>query len=249
MLNLIKKNSQLILGFIFFFTALFFFNKQIDLYLYLIAYAFVARKVVLKAIKNILKGQMLDENFLMAIASIVAFLIGEYAEGVAVMLFYAVGGLTEEYALNRSKSNISQLLNLKPEFANIKVNNVIKRVLPSAVNKGDVIVVKPGEKIPLDGLIVRGNTTVDASMLTGESLPVNRGIDEEVFSGTVNIDGVIEVRVTEIFENSTVAKIMQMVQQASENKAQTEKFITKFAKVYTPLVVILAALIALVRHY
>lgn len=230
-----------------FFTAIFTkFDQIIDLGIYIAAYLLVSRSVIKSAFKSIFKGRMLDENFLMAIASIVAFGIGEYAEGVAVMLFYAVGQLTEDYAINRSKRSISKLLDLRPDFANIKTKDGIKKVAPSQVSIGDIIVVKPGERIPLDGIVVSGDTLIDSAMLTGESLPVAAGIDSDVYSGTINMNAVIEIKVIKLFADSAVSKILSMVQKANENKAVTEKFITKFAKVYTPLVVVGAVLLAIV---
>ena len=235
------------IAFVLFFTAILTkFDETIDLGIYIVAYLLVSRGVIKSAFKSVFKGKMLDENFLMAIASIVAFGIGEYAEGVAVMLFYAVGQLTEEYAINRSKRSISKLLDLRPDFANIKTKDGIKKVAPSQVKIGDIIVVKPGEKIPLDGIVIKGDTFIDSAMLTGESLPVEAGIDSEVYSGTINMNAVIEIKVIKIFADSAVSKILSMVQKANENKAVTEKFITKFSKVYTPLVVVGAVLLAII---
>ena len=203
-----------------FFTAIFTkFDQIIDLGIYIVAYLLVSRRVIKSAFKSVFKGRMLDENFLMAIASIVAFGIGEYAEGVAVMLFYAVGQLTEEYAINRSKRSISKLLDLRPDFANIKTKDGIKKVDPSQVSIGDIIVVKPGERIPLDGIIISGDTLIDSAMLTGESLPAVAGIDSEVYSGTINMNAVIEIKVIKLFADSAV---------------------------YTPLVVVGAVLLAIV---
>lgn len=221
-------------------------DQTIDLGCYIVAYLLVSRSVIKSAFKSIFKGRMLDENFLMAIASIVAFGIGEYAEGVAVMLFYAVGQLTEDYAINRSKRSISKLLDLRPDFANVKTKDGIKKVAPSQVSIGDIIVVKPGERIPLDGIVISGDSLIDSAMLTGESLPVAAGIDSEVYSGTINMNAVIEIKVIKSFADSAVSKILSMVEKANENKAVTEKFITKFAKVYTPLVVVGAVLLAIV---
>jgi len=236
-----------VISFILFFTAILTgFSKSVDLGLFIVAYLFISRDVIKAAIRGVAKGQMLDENFLMSIASIVAFLIGEYAEGVAVMLFYAVGQLTEEYAINRSKGSISKLLDLRPDFANVKTASGIRTVDPSSVNIGDILVIKPGEKVPLDGVVTMGNTLIDSAMLTGESLPVSTGLEDEVYAGTINMNAVIEVKVTKSFSESAVSKILSMVQKANENKATTEKFITKFAKVYTPLVVVIAALLAIV---
>ena len=235
------------ISFILFFTAILTgFSKSVDLGLFIVAYLLISRDVIKAAIRGVAKGQMLDENFLMSIASIVAFLIGEYAEGVAVMLFYAVGQLTEEYAINRSKGSISKLLDLRPDFANVKTLSGIRTVDPSSVNIGDILVIKPGEKVPLDGVVTMGNTLIDSAMLTGESLPVSTGLEDEVYAGTINMNAVIEVKVTKSFSESAVSKILSMVQKANENKATTEKFITKFAKVYTPLVVVIAALLAIV---
>lgn len=242
----LKKNLQLIIAFIVFFYAIFTpYKESVDLALFLIAYILIARNVLKSAVKSVTHGKMLDENFLMAIASIVAFLIGEYAEGVAVMLFYRVGQLTEDYALNRSKRSISKLLDLKPDFAHVKRGGLVT-VNPSLVKKGEIILVKPGEKIPLDGRVIQGTSSVDSAMLTGEALPVSVEVDSEVYAGTINISNVLEIEVKSTFDNSAVSKILQMVQKANENKAETEKFITKFAKIYTPLVVIGAALLTLI---
>lgn len=230
-----------------FFTALLgSFDRNLTLGLYVIAYVLVSYKVIFKAIKNVFKGNMLDENFLMAIASIVAFAIGEYAEGVAVMLFYAVGQKTEEYAVNRSKNSISALLDLRPDYAYLKTQFGVKEVSPMDVKVGDVLVVKPGERIPVDGQVIKGHSQVDAAMLTGESLPQEVDVNSNVYSGTINMTAVIEMTVTKLFADSAVSKILKMVQHANDNKANTEKFITKFAKVYTPIVVLSALLIATV---
>jgi len=246
-MKFLVDNIKLVLSFILFFVAIFTkLPDKVDLGLYIVAYLLVSTNVLKSAVKSVVKGRMLDENFLMAIASIVAFLIGEYAEGVAVMLFYAVGHITEEYAINRSKKSISSLLDLRPDFANVMRQGKLVQLNPSQVNIGEIIVIKPGEKVPLDGIVVKGSTSIDTAMLTGESLPVNVDVDAEVYSGTINIDGVIEVKVLRIFSESAVSKILSMVQKANENKATTEKFITKFAKVYTPLVVVGAVLISIV---
>jgi Cd2+/Zn2+-exporting ATPase len=245
--SILFKNTELFISFAFFFFAIFTpFSRSVDLALFLVAYVLIARDVIKSAVKNVLKGQMLDENFLMSIASIVAFIIGEYAEGVAVMLFYRVGQLTEDYALNRSKNSIAELLDLKPDFANVKTLTGTRKVSPDEVKVNDVLVVKPGEKIPLDGLVLTGTSDVNTAMLTGESLPVSVKENSEVYSGTINLSGVLEVKVLRNFANSAVSKILNMVKKAGENKAKTEKFITRFAKVYTPLVVVFAALIALI---
>lgn len=245
--SFLEKNMQLIFAFIIFFYGI--FSKHTgttELIIFLLAYILIARSVIITAIKNIFKGNMLDENFLMAIASIVAFILGDFAEGVAVMLFYRVGQLTEDYALNKSKKSISALLDIKPDFANLKTKEGLKIVDPNKVNVGDTIVIKPGEKVPLDGVVLTGESTVDTAMITGESLPSRIEAKSNVYSGTMNISAVIEVEVTKTFANSTVSKILQLVEKANFKKAKTEKFITKFAKVYTPVVVIAAGLLALV---
>ena len=246
-MKFLNDNLKLLLSFILFFVAIFTkLPDQVDLGLYIVAYLLVSTNVLKAAVKSVVNGRMLDENFLMAIASIVAFLIGEYAEGVAVMLFYAVGHITEEYAINRSKKSISSLLDLRPDFANVMRQGKLVQLSPNQVEIDEIIVIKPGEKVPLDGIVVKGSTSIDTAMLTGESLPVNVDVDAEVYSGTINIDGVIEVKVLRLFNESAVSKILSMVQKANENKATTEKFITKFAKVYTPLVVVGAVLISIV---
>lgn len=233
----IKRNYKLILSFIIFFTALFgSFNEWVKLGLYISAYLLVATNVLKLAISGIGKGQMLDENFLMSIASIVAFGIGESAEGVAVMLFYAVGQLTEEYAVNRSKRSISSLLDLRPDYANLKRGFETIQVDPSEVQIGDITVIKPGERIPLDGIVIKGNTQIDAAMLTGESLPVDAGVDQEVYSGTINVSSVIEVRVNKIFADSAVSKILKMVQKPMKIKQKQKSSLQNLLKyIHRPL--------------
>jgi len=240
-----KENWQLGLSFIVFFYGLISgIENQPRFLVFAFAYGLIAKKVLTDAVKGVLKGRMLDENFLMGIASIVAFAIGEYAEGVAVMLFYQVGQMAEHYALNRSKKSISALLDIKPVFANIKTPFGVKKVNPEDVNIGNIILVKAGEKIPLDGTVISGNSSLDTSAITGESLPAAVEMDSVVYSGSINLSAVIEIRVEKDFKNSTVSKILELVEKTNQNKAKTEKFITKFAKVYTPIVVLSAVLIA-----
>lgn len=240
-----KENWQLGLSFIIFFYGLISgLENQPRFFVFGFAYVLIARSVLTDAVKGVLKGRMLDENFLMGIASIVAFAIGEYAEGVAVMLFYQVGQMVEHYALNRSKKSISALLDIKPVFANIKTDFGVKKVSPEDVNIGDIILVKVGEKIPLDGTVILGNSSLDTSAITGESLPATVEMDSVVYSGSINLSAVIEIRVEKDYENSTVSKIIELVEKTNQNKAKTEKFITRFAKVYTPIVVLAAVLIA-----
>lgn len=231
---------------IFFFALLTKFSNTVDLILYLSAYVLIARTIVFDAVKSLVKGRMMDENFLMALATLVAFAIGEYAEGVAVMLFYRVGMLTEDYALNRSKSNISKLLDLKPDLARLKTDQGLVEVHPEHVDVESILIVRPGEKIPLDGQIILGASSLDTAMLTGESLPRSVEVGDEVLAGTVNLEGVIEIKVLKSYDDSAVSKILNLVREANSNKAVTEKFITKFAKIYTPLVVVAAALLALI---
>jgi Cd2+/Zn2+-exporting ATPase len=240
-----KENWQLGLSFVVFFYGLISgLENQQNFFVFAIAYGLVARNVLADAVRGVFKGRMLDENFLMGIASIVAFAIGQYAEGVAVMLFYQVGLMAEHYALNRSKNSISALLDIKPVFANIKTPFGVKKVTPGDVNIGDIIVVKAGEKIPLDGTVVSGDSSLDTSAITGESMPAAVEMDSLVYSGSINLSAVIEIRVEKSHENSTVSKILELVGKANQNKAKTEKFITRFAKVYTPVVVAAAVLIA-----
>lgn len=218
----------------------------IELPLFIISYLIIGGDVLLKALRNIIRGQAFDENFLMSIATVGAFAIGEYPEGIAVMLFYQVGELFQSLAVNRSRKSISDLMDIRPEYATLKVGNETKRVSPDDVNVGDLILVKPGEKIPLDGLIVEGNSMVDTSALTGESVPREVEAGNEVLSGFMNTNGVLTIQVTKIYGESTVAKILDLVQNASSRKAPTEKFITKFARYYTPVVVVIAALLAVI---
>ncbi|WP_339317801.1 heavy metal translocating P-type ATPase [Paenibacillus sp. FSL R10-2734] len=218
----------------------------VELLIFLAAYLIVGGEVVWQAVKNIIRGQVFDENFLMALATIGAFAIGEYPEGVAVMLFYQIGELFQGLAVNRSRRSITALMDIRPEFAYLKLGNDLKRVSPEEVAIGDVIVVKPGEKVPLDGTILEGSAMMDTSALTGESVPRSAGPGSAVLSGFINRNGVITMQVTQTFGESAVSKILELVQNASSNKAKTENFITKFARAYTPIVVITAVLLAVV---
>lgn len=217
-----------------------------ELIVFLISYIIVGGEIVLKALKNITRGQIFDENFLMSIATIGAFAIGEFPEGVAVMLFYQVGELFQDIAVNRSRKSIAALMDIRPDYANLKVGNEIKKVSPEEVSIGDMIIVKPGEKIPLDGKVIEGNSMVDTSALTGESVPREVEAGNDILSGCINKNGVLTIEVTKEFGESTVAKILDLVQNASSKKAPTENFITKFARYYTPVVVIAALLLAVV---
>ncbi|KAI7261996.1 hypothetical protein KC345_g9585 [Hortaea werneckii] len=217
-----------------------------ELLIFLAAYLIVGGEVVLSAARNIIRGQVFDENFLMALATIGAFAIGEYPEGVAVMLFYQVGELFQGMAVNRSRRSITALMDIRPEFAYLKEGGNLRKVSPEEVAVGDSIVVKPGEKVPLDGIILEGSAMMDTSALTGESVPRSTQPGSQVLSGFINRNGVVTIEVTKDFGESAVSQILELVQNATNNKAKTENFITKFARAYTPVVVITALLLAVV---
>ena len=212
---------------------------------FLVSYLVIGGDVLLSAFKNILNGQVFDENFLMAIATVGAFAIGEYPEGVAVMLFYQLGELFQGIAVNNSRKSIVSLMDIRPDYANIKVGEGIKKVSPEEIKVGEIIVVKPGEKVPLDGKIVKGVSTFDTSALTGESLPREAKAGDDVLSGFINKNGLIEIQVAKIFSESTVSKILYLMENAGSKKSKTENFITKFARYYTPVVVITALIVAI----
>lgn len=213
---------------------------------FITAYLIAGWKVITKAITNIFRGQIFDENFLMTIATIGAFAIDEMAEGGAVMLFYVVGELFQDIAVNRSRKSIKSLLEIKPDYANLKINGEIKKVSPESVNVGDYIIVKAGEKIPLDGKITEGTSFVDTSALTGESVPRKVNINDAVLAGMINQSGLLTIKVTKVFGESSISKILELVENATSKKAQTEKFITTFASYYTPIVVFGALLLAVI---
>ena len=212
---------------------------------FLVSYFIIGGDVLVSAVKNILRGQVFDENFLMAIATIGAFAIGEYPEGVAVMLFYQLGELFQGIAVNNSRKSIIALMDIRPDYANLKTDTEIKKVNPDEIKVADIIVVKPGEKVPLDGKIITGNSTFDTSALTGESLPREAKTGDIVLSGFINKTGLVEIEVTKVFSESTVSKILDLVENSSSKKSKTENFITKFAKYYTPVVVITALIMAI----
>jgi len=214
--------------------------------LHLIPYLIIGYDILWKAIRNISHGQVFDENFLMVIATFGAFFVGEYLEAVAVMLFYQTGELFQSYAVGKSRRAISAMMDICPEYANLEEDGVLTEVDPDDVEIGSVIVVKPGERVPLDGVVLGGSSLLDTTALTGESVPRSIGVGDEIISGCVNGSGTLRVRVTKEFEDSTVAKILELVENASSKKAKTEKFITKFAKYYTPLVTIGAVLLAVI---
>ncbi|MEW9079607.1 MAG: heavy metal translocating P-type ATPase [Terrisporobacter glycolicus] len=221
------------------------FNFYVELSLYLVSYLLVGGEVVLRALKNIRGGQIFDENFLMSIATIGAFAIGEFPEGVAVMLFYQLGEIFQGMAVNRSRKSIAELMDIRPDFANLKIGSDIKKVSPEEVSIGDIIVVRPGEKVPLDGKVIEGNSMVDTSALTGESVPREVAVGDNVLGGVINKNGLLTIEVEKEFGDSTIAKILDLVQNASSKKAPTENFITKFARYYTPAVVFSALALAI----
>ena len=212
---------------------------------FLVSYFIIGGDVLVSAVKNILRGQVFDENFLMSIATIGAFAIGEYPEGVAVMLFYQLGELFQGIEVNNSRKSIIALMDIRPDYANLKTDTEIKKVNPDEIKVADIIVVKPGEKVPLDGKIITGNSTFDTSALTGESLPREAKTGDIVLSGFINKTGLVEIEVTKVFSESTVSKILDLVENSSSKKSKTENFITKFAKYYTPIVVITALIMAI----
>ena len=214
--------------------------------LYVIAYIIVGYDIVLKAVRNIFKGKVFDENFLMTVATIGAFCIGEFPEAVAVMLFYQIGELFQSYAVDRSRKSVASLMDIRPDYANVYREDEIERVDPDEVNIGEIILVKPGEKIPLDGIVVDGESMLNTQALTGESVPRKVTVNDEVLSGCINNDGILKIKVSKEFEESTVSKILDLVENASSRKSKSENFISKFAKYYTPIVVIVSVALAVI---
>lgn len=221
-------------------------NEWLQIALFIISYIIVGGDVVKRAVKNIFKGQVFDENFLMSIATIGAFFIGEYPEGVAVILFYQVGELFQSYAVGKSRKSIASLMDIRPDYANVKKGDELVKVDPDEVQIGDIIIIKAGEKIPLDGKVIEGSSMIDTSALTGESVPREVEVGSDILSGCININGVITAEVTKEFEESTVSKILDLVENASSKKSNSEQFITKFARYYTPVVVIIAVFLAII---
>ena len=221
-------------------------SENLILGIFLVAYFIIGGDVVKRAVKNIGTGQIFDENFLMTIATVGAFLVSEYPEAVAVMLFYQVGELFQDYAVHKSRRSIADLMNIRPDYANLITADGTIQKDPGEIHMGEKILVKPGERVPLDGVIVKGATSLDTSALTGESLPRDAQIGQTVLSGCVNLTGTIEMETTKEYGDSTVAKILELVETAASRKAQSEDFITKFARIYTPVVVISAAMLAII---
>ena len=242
-----KKGIKIIVSLILFLIAFIidFENVWINNILFIISYIIVGLEIVRKAIRNIFRGKVFDENFLMTVATIGAFGIGEFPEAVAVMLFYQVGELFQSYAVNQSRKSIANLMDIRPDYANIEKDGEIQKVDPDEVKIGDIIVIKPGEKVPLDGVVLEGKSTLDTKALTGESLPREISEGDDVLSGCINQAGVIKVKVTKEYGESTVSKILDLVENASSKKSKSENFITKFAHYYTPIVVIIAVLLAI----
>lgn len=245
--NLKAEVVKLVIALIIFATAFFkVVPGKIATWLFVAAYILSGYEVLLKSIKNIFRGEVFDENFLMSIATLGAFAISKPGEAAAVMIFYNVGELFEDYAVGKSKKSIIQLMNIKPKIANLKKGNEIKVVEPEELKVGDIIVVKAGEKIPVDGVIVNGETTINTSALTGESVPRKVKVEDEVLAGCINESDVIEVKVTKEFKDTAINEIIELVKNSNKAKSKTELFITKFAKVYTPIVVVLALILAFV---
>ena len=243
-----KKGRKIIIALVLFFIALIinFNNELINNAIYVISYIIVGLEIVKKAIRNIVRGKVFDENFLMTVATIGAFFIGEFPEAVAVMLFYQIGELFQSYAVDKSRKSIASLMDIRPDFANVERDGKIVKISPEEVKIGETIIIKPGEKIPLDGCIIDGKSSLDTKALTGETIPKDVEKGEEVLSGSINLNGVLKVEVKKEFGESTVSKILDLVENASSKKSKSENFITKFAKYYTPIVVIIAVFLAVI---
>ena len=243
-----EKKIKIIIALVLFFIALIlnFSNELINNAIYIISYIIVGLEIVKKAIRNIVRGKVFDENFLMTVATIGAFFIGEFPEAVAVMLFYQIGELFQSYAVDKSRKSIASLMDIRPDFANVERDGKIVKISPEEVKIGETIIIKPGEKIPLDGCIIDGKSSLDTKALTGETIPKDVEKGEEVLSGSINLNGVLKVEVKKEFGESTVSKILDLVENASSKKSKSENFITKFAKYYTPIVVIIAVFLAVI---
>lgn len=223
--------------------------KWMEVVIFILPYLLIGYDIILKAGKNICRGQVFDENFLMMIATFGAFAVGEYLEAVAVMLFYQTGELFQGYAVGKSRQSIADMMDICPEYANVEVDGVLEETDPEDVEIGTVIVIKPGERVPLDGVVIEGESMLDTAALTGESVPRRIRPGEDIISGCINGSGTLKVRVTKAFEDSTVSRILELVENASSRKAKVENFITRFAKYYTPVVTITALLLALIPSF
>ena len=241
-----KKEVIIIISTILFVITLFVkMNQTLQLILMLIAYILLGKDTVLKAIKNVEKGDFFDENFLMTVATLGAIMIGEYPEAVAVMLFYEVGELFQSYAINKSRKSIADMMDIKPEYANVIRDNKSQKIDPDEVQIGETIEIKPGERVPLDAIIIKGESTLDTSALTGESIPVEVREGATILSGCININALIIAKVTKEYFDSTVNKVLDLVENAASKKSTSERLITRFAKIYTPIVIGLAILLAI----
>jgi len=241
-----KKEVIIIISAILFAIALFIkMNQNLQLILMLVAYILLGKDTVLKAVKNVEKGDFFDENFLMTVATLGAIMIGEYPEAVAVMLFYEVGELFQSYAINKSRKSIADMMDIKPEYANVIRDNKSQKVDPDEVQIGETIEIRPGERVPLDAIILKGETTLDTSALTGESIPVEVREGATILSGCININALISAKVTKEYFDSTVNKVLDLVENAAAKKSTSERLITRFAKIYTPIVISLAVLLAI----
>ena len=241
-----KKEVIIIISAVLFAIALFVkMNQTLQLILMLVAYILLGKDTVLKAVKNVEKGDFFDENFLMTIATLGAIIIGEYPEAVAVMLFYEIGELFQSYAINKSRKSIADMMDIKPEYANVIRDNKSQKVDPDEVKIDEIIEIKPGERVPLDAIIVKGETTLDTSALTGESVPVEVREGATILSGCININALILAKVTKEYFDSTVNKVLDLVENAASKKSTSERLITRFAKIYTPIVIGLAVLLAI----
>ena len=243
-----KELIKIIIALILFVVAMAvdFQNDWINNGIFIVSYLIVGFEILIKAVKNIFRGKVFDENFLMSVATLGAFAIGEFPEAVAVMLFYQVGELFQDYAVDKSRKSIASLMDIRPDYANLFEDGKEKKVSPEEVKIGDTIVTKPGEKVPLDGVVTEGKTTLDTKALTGESVPRDAGKGDTVLSGCINLSGTIKMEVTKEFGESTVSRILDLVENASSKKAKSENFITKFAAYYTPIVVLIAVVLAIV---
>ncbi len=242
-----KRLIRVIIAFILFVICLILdFNNLYKNIIYLIAYVIAGYDVVFKALRNIIRGKVFDENFLMTIATIGAFAIGEFPEAVAVMLFYQVGELFQSYAVDKSRKSVASLMDIRPDYANVYRKGIVQKINPSEVNIGETILIKPGEKIPLDGTVINGESRLNTLALTGETLPRKVGPGDEVLSGCINSDSTLKVKVIKEFKESTVSKILDLVENASSRKSKSENFISKFAKYYTPIVVVIAIILAII---
>ncbi len=243
-----KKIFRIIISIVIFLIAFFIQPKNIWIKnsIFIISYIIVSFDILKKAFRNIIRGKVFDENFLMSIATLGAIAIHEYSEAVAVMLFYQIGELFQSYAVDKSRKSIASLMDIRPDYANVLKDNKEEKVDPNEIKIGDIILIKPGEKVPLDGVVIEGNSLLDTKALTGENIPKNVKIGDEVLSGCININSILKIKVIKEFNESTVSKILDLVENATSKKSKSERFISKFASYYTPIVVIIAIIIAII---